>query len=256
MTTYVVVQNGVVTEVFKPLTNAQGYEIPLSDRFTPQFVKALIVSLNDSVSVGWTYTNGVFTAPAVVTAAMLLTEAIENKIDELSLACANAILAGFTSKALGSPYLYPAKGTDQTNLASSVLSAIIAQWGAGTWKSAETYAVGDTILANGIIYRCATAGITGKVIPTLPTEMGITVLDGMVQWDIWATPFWCATPAGVWGWEAHSSPEIQRVGQDAKQAILTNMVKNATLSTQALSCTTLAQVAAIAWDSNNQLVSS
>jgi hypothetical protein len=47
------------------------------------------------------------------------------KISELSDACSAAIVAGFTSSALGSTYTYPSKNTDQQNLASSVLSSLI-----------------------------------------------------------------------------------------------------------------------------------
>jgi hypothetical protein len=52
-------------------------------------------------------------------------------------ACANAIVSGFTSSALGSAYTYPSKTTDQQNLAASVLASILpgvtADWTTPFW---------------------------------------------------------------------------------------------------------------------------
>lgn len=58
------------------------------------------------------------------------------KVAEMSEACAGAILAGFKSSALGSQYEYPAKPTDQTNLAGSIIASLIAgpgDWGTPFW---------------------------------------------------------------------------------------------------------------------------
>ncbi|MEW9586237.1 hypothetical protein [Paraburkholderia sp. DGU8] len=63
----------------------------------------------------------------------------------VSAACQAAIVAGFTSSALGAPHTYPAKPTDQQNLNASVVASILpgvaAGWttpfwcadGSGTW---------------------------------------------------------------------------------------------------------------------------
>ena len=47
------------------------------------------------------------------------------KSTAISFACKTHILAGFESSALGAAYHYPAKTTDQQNLASSVLASLL-----------------------------------------------------------------------------------------------------------------------------------
>jgi hypothetical protein len=48
-----------------------------------------------------------------------------SKSSEILAACQAQILAGFSSSALGTPHQYPAKPTDQQNLASSVLASVM-----------------------------------------------------------------------------------------------------------------------------------
>lgn len=59
------------------------------------------------------------------------------KVVEMSQSCADAILAGFVSSALGSAYTYPAKANDQANLLGSVLRStypnIAADWSTPFW---------------------------------------------------------------------------------------------------------------------------
>jgi hypothetical protein len=126
--------------------------------------------------------------------AELLAAAQAAKIAELSAACKASIVSGFTSSALGAAYTYPAKDTDQQNLASSVI---------------------DSLLANGA------AG--------------------------WVTPFWCADASGDWEFRAHTAAQIQKVGQDAKAAVLAAMAKNQTLAGQVAAAATVDAVNAIAW---------
>jgi hypothetical protein len=116
------------------------------------------------------------------------------KIAELSTACKAAIYAGFTSDALATGYVYPAKDTDQQNLASSVI---------------------DSLLSNGA------AG--------------------------WVTPFWCADTAGAWAWRMHTAAQIQKVGQDAKAAVLAAMSKNQSLAGSVAAATSVDAVNAITW---------
>lgn len=72
-------------------------------------------------------------------------EARADKVTEMRACCAAAITGGFTSAALGVEHQYPAKLTDQTNLAGSIIDSLIpgpADWttpfwcgdSAGDWK--------------------------------------------------------------------------------------------------------------------------
>lgn len=80
---------------------------------------------------------------------------------------------------------------------------------ANSWsvqRAATTaYAVGDVVrpvATNGFIYRATTAGTTGAGLPTYPTVLGQTVVDGTVTWECygvgilvwtWATaPSWAS----------------------------------------------------------------
>ncbi|MDR5883616.1 hypothetical protein [Caballeronia sp. LZ032] len=69
--------------------------------------------------------------------AELLDAARVAKVAELAAACKAAIYAGFSSNALGELYSYPAKDTDQQNLASSVLASLMpgnaADWSTPFW---------------------------------------------------------------------------------------------------------------------------
>jgi hypothetical protein len=78
--------------------------------------------------------SGALVAAAAPTAAELLATAQAAQIAALSASCAAAIYAGFTSDALGTAYTYPAKDTDQQNLASSVLSSLMPNLPA-TWET-------------------------------------------------------------------------------------------------------------------------
>jgi hypothetical protein len=67
-----------------------------------------------AITAGWTEITGNW--PPSPTLQQVQT----NQSAVLTQACANAILSGFTSSALGSAYIYPCKSTDQQNLAASV----------------------------------------------------------------------------------------------------------------------------------------
>ena len=56
------------------------------------------------------------------------------KVIEMSQSCADAILAGFVSSALGEVYTYPAKSNDQANLTGSVVRSMYPNL-AGGWTT-------------------------------------------------------------------------------------------------------------------------
>lgn len=51
-----------------------------------------------------------------------------------------------------------------------------------TWNSNTAYAAGDTVEANGYLYKCTTAGTSGTSSPDFPTTEGGTVTDGTAVW--------------------------------------------------------------------------
>lgn len=247
-TSYALVQNSVVVEVIAPAYDGSGNEIPIAQRFVQDFLQNLVaIPAGQTVKVGYTYSNRVFTTPVGPSTVSALAAAQATQITVLSEACATSIYAGFTSTALGTLYSYPAKATDQLNLLSSVESALLAAKLALPWSPGMSFALDDTVLENGIIYRAATAGVTGSVKPIFPTSLGPTVKDGTVLWDIWATPFWCADPQGNWTWVFHTSWQMMRAGQDGKKQVLSKMLRNQGLAAQVMAAKTVAQVKAITW---------
>lgn len=65
------------------------------------------------------------------------------------------------------------------------------------------YALGDVVrpaAANGFLYRATTAGTTAGTVPTYPTVIGQTVVDGGVTWTCYglAVTFFTAANAPSW----------------------------------------------------------
>lgn len=81
------------------------------------------------------------------------------KIQELMQACATAIVSGFSSSALGSPYIYPSQPIDQSNLIGAVASGLdpVKFWcedATGNWGLAAHSAVQiKQVLADGASQR-------------------------------------------------------------------------------------------------------
>jgi hypothetical protein len=63
----------------------------------------------------------------------------------------------------------------------------------------------------------------------------------------WVTPFWCQDSNGTWAYVYHTATQIQKVGQDAKGAILTLLNKNAQLQASVMAATTAQAVQSINW---------
>jgi hypothetical protein len=78
-----------------------------------------------------------------------------------------------------------------------------------------------------------TASVLSSLMPGLPTT--------------WTTPFWCENSSGTWAYVTHTAAQIQQVGQDGKNAILTAMQQLQTLTAQVNAATTVAAVQAITW---------
>jgi hypothetical protein len=68
------------------------------------------------------------------TPVLTLAQAKSDQIAALSVACQNAIYAGFTSTALGAEYHYPFLDKDQSNLLSSVTASLLPGVD-GTWTT-------------------------------------------------------------------------------------------------------------------------
>jgi hypothetical protein len=80
--------------------------------------------------------NSVWTQTWVLT-DQTLSLAQQNRLVNLTSQCANTIVGGFTSNALGTTYTYPSKPTDQANLIGSITASLLpnisAQWTTPFW---------------------------------------------------------------------------------------------------------------------------
>jgi hypothetical protein len=172
------------------------------------------------------------------------------QITKLSGECAALIYAGFTSIAAGQPYLYPAKNTDQMNLLSSLMDAVLGYLLADTWTPDTQVAVDQYTVVNKQLYVVTAGGVTSGTPPNWPTVVDAPVLDGSAQWELWSTPFWCAdttTSPPTWAFRNHSAIQIFRVGKDAKKAVLSLMGENQFLAQKILAALSVAAVEAIKW---------
>ncbi len=192
----------------------------------------------------YTVANGALVAPAPPSAASLLAAAQSSQAAAVTTACYATITGGFPSSALGSQHIYPSGNTpqhpDQSNLNASVTRALLASRKAGVWAAGATVAAGTLVAdAAGDLYQCIVGGVTGAAAPAWPTETDKIVNDGSAQWQLWATPFWCADANGNWNWVNHTATQIMQVGDDATAFVLAQQAQNAILQ---------AQIAAVAPD--------
>lgn len=65
MKTYARVSNGIVMEIVSPMTDAEGKEIPITERFTPDFVAMMVdvTNVSPQPSQHWTYDGSAFSTP-------------------------------------------------------------------------------------------------------------------------------------------------------------------------------------------------
>lgn len=63
MKTYARIDTGVVVEIIQPMQDGAGNEIPVEDRFTPEFVATLVdvTGMNPAPDQRWTYDGSNFT---------------------------------------------------------------------------------------------------------------------------------------------------------------------------------------------------
>ncbi|MFL9899063.1 hypothetical protein PQR71_13015 [Paraburkholderia fungorum] len=107
------------------------------------------IEVGDADYLNWvnlSYQDGQIVPTPGPSAAQLLASAKASQTAIVSQACQDAIVAGFTSSALGAAHTYPAKPTDQQNLNASVVASILpgvgADWTTPFWcaDSAGTWA--------------------------------------------------------------------------------------------------------------------
>ncbi|AVA33027.1 hypothetical protein [Cupriavidus metallidurans] len=89
---------------------------------------------------GCTVANGALVVPPPPTSAQFLAQAQEQQTDKVSAACATALVAGFTSSALGSARTYGSNDNDQRNLLSAAMAS---QGNPETWTTPLWCADGD-----------------------------------------------------------------------------------------------------------------
>ncbi len=114
-----------------------------------------------------------------------------------------------------------------TTISTACQDAIYAGFSSSALGAAYTYPAKATDQQN------LTASIAASLFPGLP--------------NTWTTPFWCADINGLWEFRPHSAAQIQQVGIDAKNAIVSCMAKNQTLCAQVQSATTIDAVYAVVW---------
>ncbi|MDN0114353.1 tail fiber assembly protein [Yersinia intermedia] len=65
MKTYAFVQRGEVVEIIPPVTDSDGKEIEIQDRYAPDFAAVMydITTMEPAPKAGWTYKDGLFAEP-------------------------------------------------------------------------------------------------------------------------------------------------------------------------------------------------
>ncbi|HCN87815.1 MAG TPA: hypothetical protein DIT28_01340 [Oxalobacteraceae bacterium] len=128
---------------------------------------------------------------------------------------------------LATMQLQQAQKVQMVSIAQASDAAQTTGFSSSALGSAYTYPSGLQDQAN------LTSCIVASLIPGNPTG--------------WTVYFWCTSSAGVSTFLPHTAAQIQKVGQDALSAIMTQKSKQLTLTQQILAATTISAVQAVVW---------
>lgn len=105
--------------------SVSGTVYSMDDHVTQQTINGVVsfVGINGNILTGLPAATLVSYIPPAPTAATLLSNAIAAQSIVLNAACNATIIGGFTSSALGAPYLYPFNTIDQINLSGNISSS-------------------------------------------------------------------------------------------------------------------------------------
>ncbi|WP_183899415.1 hypothetical protein [Rhizobium metallidurans] len=107
-------------------------EFNVEEIYVPEVAAEFVAAISE-VDVGWTYMEGVFSAPP----APLIDDLKAARIATLTADCAAAIVGGYLSSALGSRHTYPSGVTDQINMMGSVTASLLPEltqgWATPFW---------------------------------------------------------------------------------------------------------------------------
>jgi hypothetical protein len=155
--------------------------------------------------------------------------------DVLAIECGDTVQIGFAYNG--------ASFTDPNPVASQTLAqAQAAQIAANSAACQAAITAGFKSSALGAWYTYPSkvtdqqnlnASVVASLIPGIPAT--------------WVTPFWCQDTNGNWTYVYHTAAQIQKVGQDAKGAILTLLNKNSQLQAQVMAATKIEDVYKVTW---------
>lgn len=125
------------------------------------------------------------------------------------------------------PSLVDVQNAQIATLSAACQDCIYAGFTSSALGSEYSYPAKDTDQQN------LTASVLSSLMPNNATD--------------WSTPFWCADANGNWSFQMHTAAQIQQVGIDGKNAILTCMAKNQQLAGQVMAAKSVQEVQAITW---------
>jgi hypothetical protein len=182
-------------------------------------------------------------AAAILNPPLTLADAKKAQDTAVSAACQAAIIAGFSSPALGTANTYPLDpAIDQTNLHAAYLAAQEAMANAKTWAAGATASLYEVVLVNGAYFLCTTAGVTGTAAPAWPTTFQQDVTDGTA---VWALAGWLLSTASGAQW--HTVAQVIAVWQGYLAFVSDCRAKYRALAAQIEAAATVAAAQAVVW---------